>query len=47
VGFSGGIKPTDFFHGGRILGIMLYLVLVFLLAILLMNVFASVIYVPS
>nr|XP_016933056.1 polycystin-2 [Drosophila suzukii] len=44
VGFSGGIKPTDFFHGGRILGIMLYLVLVFLLAILLMNVFASVIY---
>ncbi|XP_016965044.1 polycystin-2 [Drosophila biarmipes] len=44
VGFSGGIQPADFFHGGRILGIILYLVLVFLLAILLMNVFASVIY---
>ncbi|KAH8360816.1 hypothetical protein KR084_004354 [Drosophila pseudotakahashii] len=44
VGFSAGIQPTDFFHGGRILGVLLYMVLVFLLAIVLMNVFASVIY---
>ncbi|EDW94738.1 polycystic kidney disease 2-like 1 protein [Drosophila yakuba] len=44
MGFNGDIRPADFFHGGRILGIMLYLVLVFLLAIILMNVFASVIY---
>ncbi|KMZ00213.1 polycystin-2 [Drosophila simulans] len=44
MGFNGDIRPADFFHGGRILGILLYLALVFFLAILLMNVFASVIY---
>ncbi|XP_017071966.1 polycystic kidney disease 2-like 2 protein [Drosophila eugracilis] len=44
VGFNAGIVPSDFFHGGRILGILLYMILVFLIAIILMNVFASVIY---
>ncbi|EDV51982.1 polycystin-2 [Drosophila erecta] len=44
MGFNGDIRPADFFHGGRILGIIVYLTLVFLLAIILMNVFASVIY---
>ncbi|XP_017111759.1 polycystic kidney disease protein 1-like 3 [Drosophila elegans] len=44
VGYNGGIRPTEFFYGGFVLGILLYLVLVFLLAIILLNVFASVIY---
>ncbi|XP_017059168.2 LOW QUALITY PROTEIN: polycystic kidney disease protein 1-like 3 [Drosophila ficusphila] len=44
VGFNAGVRPTEFFHGGVFLGLLLYLVLVFLVAIILLNVFASVIY---
>lgn len=44
MGFNGGVTPKEFFYGGVVLGVLLYLLLVFLVAIILMNVFASVIY---
>ncbi|KAH8360598.1 polycystic kidney disease protein 1-like 3 [Drosophila serrata] len=44
TGYSEGINPNDFFHGGVIFGVLIFLTLVFLLGIILLNVFASVIY---
>ncbi|XP_002026489.2 polycystic kidney disease protein 1-like 3 [Drosophila persimilis] len=43
-GFSSEVHPTDMFHGGKSLGIVLYLVLVFIIAVVLMNVFAALIF---
>ncbi|KAH8371961.1 hypothetical protein KR093_009516, partial [Drosophila rubida] len=42
-GFSQHISPQDLFHGGRIIGIILYLILAFVIAQLLINVFVSTI----
>ncbi|KAH8380190.1 hypothetical protein KR009_009392 [Drosophila setifemur] len=44
MGFNSNIKPSEFFHGGLYIGLLFYLVLVFLVAILMINVFASVIF---
>ncbi|XP_034656156.1 polycystin-2 [Drosophila subobscura] len=43
-GFSSEVHPRDMFHGGKALGIVLYLVLVFIIAVVLMNVFAALIF---
>ncbi|XP_034136543.1 polycystic kidney disease protein 1-like 3 [Drosophila guanche] len=43
-GFSSEVHPKDMFHGGKTLGIVLYLVLVFIIAVVLMNVFAALIF---
>ncbi|KAH8300536.1 hypothetical protein KR018_011891 [Drosophila ironensis] len=44
MGFNGGVMPHEFFYGGFLLGLLIYLLLVFAVAIVLINVFASVIY---
>ncbi|KAH8366643.1 hypothetical protein KR084_009524 [Drosophila pseudotakahashii] len=42
-GFSAQVKPADLFHGGRWLGMVLYGVLAFVIIVLLINVFVSLI----
>ncbi|KAH8420075.1 hypothetical protein KR009_005467, partial [Drosophila setifemur] len=42
-GFSAQVKPSELFHGGEWLGIMLYAALAFVIAMLLINVFVSMI----
>ncbi|KAH8388802.1 hypothetical protein KR200_010127, partial [Drosophila serrata] len=42
-GFSNQVRPSELFHGGMVLGIILYAILAFVVAVLLMNVFASLI----
>ncbi|XP_068140934.1 polycystin-2-like protein 2 [Drosophila tropicalis] len=44
MGFTSHMNPTDMFFGGSLVGIILYLTLVFFVAIILINVFASTIY---
>ncbi|KAH8257526.1 hypothetical protein KR038_011054 [Drosophila bunnanda] len=44
VGYSDNFDPNDFFHGGVFFGMLMFLALVFLLGIVLINVFTSVIY---
>ncbi|KAH8235641.1 hypothetical protein KR032_004650, partial [Drosophila birchii] len=43
-GFSNQVKPSELFHGGEVLGIILYAILAFVVAVLLTNVFASLIH---
>ncbi|XP_068141443.1 polycystin-2-like protein 1, partial [Drosophila tropicalis] len=42
-GFSGHVNPSDMFMGGKWLGIVLYGILAFVIAVLLINVFVSLI----
>ncbi|KAH8274574.1 hypothetical protein KR044_013088 [Drosophila immigrans] len=42
-GFSSHITPIDLFYGGRVMGIVLYLILAFVISQLLINVFVSTI----
>ncbi|KAH8330007.1 hypothetical protein KR067_013137, partial [Drosophila pandora] len=42
-GFSNQVKPSELFHGGEFLGIVLYGILGFVIAVLLINVFVSLI----
>ncbi|XP_043659930.1 polycystic kidney disease 2-like 2 protein [Drosophila teissieri] len=42
-GFSAQVKPSELFHGGKWLGILLYGVLAFVIIVLLINVFVSLI----
>ncbi|XP_017062944.1 polycystic kidney disease 2-like 1 protein [Drosophila eugracilis] len=42
-GFSAQVKPSELFHGGIWLGILLYGILAFVIIVLLINVFVSVI----
>ncbi|KAH8240546.1 hypothetical protein KR038_008196, partial [Drosophila bunnanda] len=42
-GFSNQVRPSELFHGGEVLGIILYAILAFVVAVLLINVFASLI----
>ncbi|XP_030382559.1 uncharacterized protein LOC115630076 [Scaptodrosophila lebanonensis] len=42
-GFSSQVTPEDLFHGGEFLGILLYAILAFVIAVLLINVFVSLI----
>ncbi|KAH8287342.1 hypothetical protein KR054_005962, partial [Drosophila jambulina] len=42
-GFSNQVKPSELFHGGEVLGIILYAILAFVVAVLMINVFASMI----
>ncbi|KAH8327714.1 hypothetical protein KR074_012481 [Drosophila pseudoananassae] len=44
MGFNGGMVPSELFYGGMWLGLCFYLFLVFIVAIVMMNVFASLIY---
>ncbi|XP_017026280.1 polycystin-2 [Drosophila kikkawai] len=44
VGFNEKFDTKDLFHGGKLLGMLLFLLMVFIVAIILINVFASVIY---
>ncbi|TDG45236.1 hypothetical protein AWZ03_008298 [Drosophila navojoa] len=40
-GFKSEIRPEDLFHGGKYLGVILYATMGFVIAVLLMNVFSS------
>lgn len=42
-GFSNQVTPSELFYGGRWLGIVLYAILAFVIAVLLINVFVSLI----
>ncbi|XP_016949375.1 polycystic kidney disease 2-like 1 protein [Drosophila biarmipes] len=42
-GFSAQVKPSELFHGGEWLGILLYGILAFVIIVLLINVFVSLI----
>ncbi|KAH8261981.1 hypothetical protein KR026_012519, partial [Drosophila bipectinata] len=42
-GFSSQVKPSELFYGGEVLGIVLYGILAFVIAVLLINVFVSLI----
>ncbi|KAH8303426.1 hypothetical protein KR059_010370, partial [Drosophila kikkawai] len=42
-GFSSSVRPSELFHGGRVLGMILYAILAFVLAVLLINFLASLI----
>ncbi|XP_001985625.2 polycystic kidney disease 2-like 2 protein [Drosophila grimshawi] len=42
-GFSSQITPNDLFYGGRLLGLVLYLILAFFVALLMTNLFVSII----
>ncbi|KAH8281304.1 hypothetical protein KR018_008745, partial [Drosophila ironensis] len=42
-GFSNQVKPSELFYGGECLGIILYAILAFVIAVLLINVFVSLI----
>ncbi|KAH8358606.1 hypothetical protein KR093_001237, partial [Drosophila rubida] len=43
LGFDEGVTPEDLYYGGSILGIILYAILVFVISVLLINVFVSLI----